>query len=159
MLATFALILAGRFIIRPIVVPIAIRTGMRTIVVAGAYPHVAAYPILAEVNGFGPILFSLIAMTALADAFYWPGFHAYYAALGTHENRGSEISAREALAALVGIVTPAVAGWILVAYGPQVAFGVTTPCFFCSGRCPCFSRRTSWSRVMLRARIARHYRE
>jgi hypothetical protein len=125
-LATFALILVGRFIIRPIVVPIAIRTGMRTIVVVGSILTALQYPILAEVSGFGPALFALAAVAALGDAFYWPGFHAYYAALGTHENRGSEISAREALAALVGIVTPVAAGWILVVYGPQVAFGATT---------------------------------
>ena len=34
-LASLALILAGRFIIRPIVVPIAVRTGTRALVIAG----------------------------------------------------------------------------------------------------------------------------
>jgi DHA1 family inner membrane transport protein len=124
-LATVALILAGRFLVRPIVVPIAIRTGIRAIVIAGACLMALVYPILAEVHGLGPMLFLLIATTAVADAFYWSGFHAYYAALGTHEHRGSEVGAREALAALVGIVTPVVTGWVLVAYGPRVAFGVT----------------------------------
>ncbi|HUU66368.1 MAG TPA: MFS transporter [Methyloceanibacter sp.] len=124
-LATFALILAGRFIVRPIVVPIAVRTGMRAIVIAGACITALVYPILAEVHGLGPALFVLCVVAAVGDAFYWSGFHAYYAALGTHEHRGSEIGAREALAALAGIVNPVVTGWALVVYGPRVAFGVT----------------------------------
>jgi len=125
-LATFALILAGRFVVRPLVVPVAVRTGMRAIVIAGAVLTALAYPILAEVDGIGPALFGLIAMASVGDAFYWSGFHAYYAALGTHEHRGSEVGAREGLAALVGIVNPLVTGLILVTYGPRVAFGVTS---------------------------------
>ncbi|ODR96049.1 hypothetical protein AUC69_02190 [Methyloceanibacter superfactus] len=124
-LATFALILAGRFIVRPIVVPIAVRTGMRAIVVAGACITALEYPILAEVEGLGPPLFVLCVVAAIGDALYWSGFHAYYAALGSHENRGSEVGAREALAALAGIVNPVITGWVLVAYGPQWAFGIT----------------------------------
>jgi MFS family permease len=124
-LATFALILAGRFIVRPIVVPIAVRTGMRAIVVAGACITALQYPILAEVHGLGPALIVLCVVAAVGDAFYWSGFHAYYAALGTHGHRGSEVGAREALAALAGIVNPVVTGWALVAYGPQWAFGIT----------------------------------
>jgi MFS transporter len=124
-LATFALILAGRFIVRPLVVPIAVHTGMRAIVIAGAVLTALVYPILAEVDGLGVALVALIAMAAVGDAFYWSGFHAYYAALGTHENRGSEVGAREGLAALAGIINPLVTGLILVTYGPRLAFGVT----------------------------------
>jgi DHA1 family inner membrane transport protein len=125
-LGTFAAILAGRFVVRPLVVPIAIRTGLRAIVIAGGCLTALQYPILAEVQGLSPALYILIATAAIGEAFYWTGFHAYYAALGTEEHRGSELGAREALAALIGIVNPLVTGLILVAYGPRVAFGVTT---------------------------------
>jgi DHA1 family inner membrane transport protein len=124
-LASFALMLAGRFLVRPIVVPIGVRTGMRAIVIAGACLTALQYPLLAEVHGLGPALFVLCVVVAVGDAFYWSGFHAYYAALGTHEHRGAEVGAREALAALVGIINPLVTGWVLVAYGPRLAFGVT----------------------------------
>jgi hypothetical protein len=70
-------------------------------------------------------LFVLCLVAALGDTFYWSSYHAYYAALGNHEHRGSEVGAREALAALVGIVSPLVTGWALVAFGPRVAFGAT----------------------------------
>ena|SRR5665648_522081 len=124
-LASFALILAGRFVVRPIVVPIGVKTGMRALVIIGACLSALQYPLLAEVHGLGPALFMLVALVAVSDAFYWSGFHAYYAALGNHAHRGSEVGAREALAALVGIVNPVVTGWVLVVYGPRVAFGVT----------------------------------
>jgi MFS transporter, DHA1 family, inner membrane transport protein len=124
-LASLALILAGRFIIRPIVVPIAVRSGMRALVIAGTCLTALQYPLLAEVHGLGPALFVLCLVAALGDTFYWSSYHAYYAALGNHEHRGSELGAREALAALVGIVSPLVTGWALVAFGPRVAFGAT----------------------------------
>jgi DHA1 family inner membrane transport protein len=124
-LASLALILAGRFIIRPIVVPIAIKSGMRTLVMAGTGLTALQYPLLAEVHGVGPALFALCLVASLGDTFYWSSYHAYYAALGNHEHRGSELGAREAIAALVGIVSPLLTGWALVAFGPRVAFGAT----------------------------------
>jgi hypothetical protein len=124
-LASLALILAGRFVIRPIVVPIAERTGMRTLVIAGTCLSALQYPLLAEVHGLGPALFALCVVASLGDTFYWSTYHAYFAALGNHENRGAEIGAREAIAALVGIVSPLATGWVLVTFGPRSAFGVT----------------------------------
>ena len=124
-LAALALILAGRFIIRPTIVPLAAKLGLRVLVIAGTCLTALQYPLLAEVHGIGPALFALCLVAALGDTFYWSSYHAYYAALGNHEHRGSELGAREALAALVGIVSPLLTGWVLVAFGPRVAFGVT----------------------------------
>jgi len=69
--------------------------------------------------------FALCLLTSLGDTFYWSSYHAYFAALGNHEHRGSEVGAREAIAALVGIVSPLVTGWALFTFGPTVAFGAT----------------------------------
>jgi len=77
------------------------------------------------VRGLGPALLTLCLIAALGDTLYWSSYHAYYAALGNHEHRGSELGAREAIAALVGIVSPLVTGWALVAFGPRAAFGAT----------------------------------
>jgi DHA1 family inner membrane transport protein len=121
-----ALILAGRFVIRPVIVPIAVKTGMRALVIAGTLLTALQYPLLAEVHGLGPALIALCVVASLGDTLYWSTYHAYFAALGNHEHRGSEVSAREAVAALVGIVSPLVTGWALVAFGPLVAFGATS---------------------------------
>lgn len=122
-LGSLALILAGRFLIRPIVVPLAVRFGMRPLVIAGTCLTAVQYPLLAAVHGVGPALFVLCAIAALGDTFYWSSYHAYFAALGNHEHRGSELGAREAIAAMAGIVSPLATGILLVAFGPLVAFG------------------------------------
>lgn len=122
-LAAFALILGGRFVIRPIVIPLAVRWGMRPMVIAGTLLSALQYPLLAEVHGIGWILFALCLISSLGDTVYWSSYHAYFAALGDHAHRGQQVSAREALAAIVGIVSPLATGWALVALGPRVAFG------------------------------------
>ena len=122
-LGALALILAGRFVIRPIVVLLAPRFGIRPLVIAGTVLSAIQYPFLATVHGVGPALLVLCLLSALGDTIYWSTYHAYFAALGDHEHRGHQVSAREALSSVVGIVSPLVTGWMLVAFGPMVAFG------------------------------------
>lgn len=125
-LVSLALILAGRFVVRPIIVPIAVKTSMKALVIAGTVLTALQYPLLAEVHGLGPALVALCIVAALGDTLYWSTYHAYFAALGNHEHRGSEVGAREAVAALVGIVSPLLTGWSLIAFGPLRAFGATS---------------------------------
>jgi len=122
-LASLALILAGRFAIRPAVVLVAVRTGMKPLVIAGTVLNALQYPLLAEIHGISPALLALCLVAALSDTVYWSTYHAYFAALGDHEHRGHQIGAREALVALVGIVSPLATGWMLVTLGPRAAFG------------------------------------
>jgi len=123
--ASLSLILVGRLLIRPVVVPIALHSGLRALVIAGTCLAALQYPLLAAVDGVGLGLFALCLVTSLGDTFYWSSYHAYFAALGNQEHRGSEVGAREAIAALVGIVSPLATGWVLVTFGPTVAFGAT----------------------------------
>jgi len=125
-LVTLALILAGRFLARPLLVPLGIRTGLRGLIIAGTLFSALQYPLLAEVHGVGPALFALIAMSAFGDTYYWTAYHSYFAAMGDNEHRGHQISMREAIAASVGVVSPLIAGWLLVTFGPRVAFGATS---------------------------------
>jgi len=50
---------------------------------------------------------------------------AFFASLGDAEHRGHQVGAREAVAALVGIIGPLATGWALAALGPRIAFGAT----------------------------------
>jgi len=124
-LVSLASIFLGRFIIRPVVVPLAVRFGVRALVIAGSCMSAMQYPLLAQVHGVGPALFVLCAMSSVGDTVYWSTYHAYFAALGEGENRGHHVGAREAIAAAVGIVSPLITGFVLVRFGAQVAFGVT----------------------------------
>jgi MFS transporter len=120
-----AVILLGRFAIRPGVLVLARRWGLKPLVIGGTIVTGLEYPLLAEVHGIGPVLFALCAVSSVADTVYWTTYHAYFAALGDSEHRGHQIGAREAVAAGVGIVGPLATGWALVAFGPRAAFGAT----------------------------------
>ena len=123
-LLTQAATLAGRFALRPLVLPLAIRYGLKPLLIAGTLGVAAIFPLLARVHGVGPELWAVIAMTSVADIFYWPSYHAYFAAVGDPEHRGHQVSLREAANAVIGVVAPIVAGWSLVTAGPTWTFWI-----------------------------------
>jgi MFS transporter, DHA1 family, inner membrane transport protein len=124
-LASLALILAGRFVLRPLVLMPATHWGLKPLVIAGTVLCGLQYPLLAEVHGVGWELLALCAITAVGDTVYWTSYHAYFASLGDAEHRGHQVGAREAIAAVVGIVGPLVTGWALTKLGPRIAFDAT----------------------------------
>jgi DHA1 family inner membrane transport protein len=124
-LAALTLIVAFRFILRPLVLPAATRAGLRWLVIAGTVLGALQYPLLAEVQGMGATLIELCVLAGAGDALYWSTYHAYFAALGDDESRGRQLGAREAIAASLGVVSPLLTGWALVGLGPQAAFGAT----------------------------------
>lgn len=124
-LTALAAILIGRFCIRPFVLPLGKRFGLKPLVIAGTILTALQYPLLAEVDGVGWALVALCVVSSVGDTFYWTSYHAYFASLGDAEHRGHQIGAREAIAALVGIAAPLLTGWALVTLGPRIAFGAT----------------------------------
>jgi MFS transporter, DHA1 family, inner membrane transport protein len=124
-MAAVAAILLGRFIIRPAIVPLAVAVGLRPLVITGTLLGVIPFLILPYVHGIGLPLAALCATSSLADTIYWSSYHAYFAATGDTEHRGHQTSVREASSALVGIVSPVLAGWVLVTFGPKAAFGAS----------------------------------
>jgi hypothetical protein len=95
-------------------------------VVAGTVLAAMQYPLLGEVRGVGAALVGLCVVSAVGEAFYWSTYHAYFAALGDHEHRGQQIGMREAIAEIAGIASPLGTGWLLVEFGPRVAFAATS---------------------------------
>jgi hypothetical protein len=127
-LCAMALVFAVRFAIRPAVVGLAVRFGLKPLLVSGNLLVALQYPLLAEVRGIGWLLLGYCLLLALGDALYWPAYHAYFASLGDSEHRGHQVSAGVALNAIVGIVAPLIGAWALVSAGPRLAFaavGVT----------------------------------
>lgn len=122
-LLAFVSMVAGRFVLRPLIIPLGKRWGLKPLVIVGALLHAVQYPILAWVHGVGWPLVIYCAVGCPASALYWPTFHAYFAALGDAEHRGQQTTAREAVAAVIGIVAPLVGGWGLMTTGPLVIFG------------------------------------
>jgi MFS family permease len=121
-LLAFVGVLAGRFALRPLILPLGKRWGLKPLVIAGALFQAVQYPLLAEVHGLNVWLFACAAASSVGDTLYWPAYHAYFAALGDTEHRGHQIAAREAIGAIVGIVAPLLGAWALVSAGPRIAF-------------------------------------
>lgn len=121
----YAAIFAARFVIRPLVPFIAARTGLRRLFIIGAVGLALQFPLVAEVHGLNVAFFWMIAVAGTVDTVYWPVFHAYFAQGGDAEHRGQQLGLREAISACVGILSPLIAGWLLVAFGPRTAFAVT----------------------------------
>ncbi len=121
-LLALAAIILGRFVSRPLLLPIAKRYGVKTTLIIGTLVLAAQYPAAALIDGLSVGLVLRCVFSALGDAFYWTSYHAYFSSLGDSEHRGHQISAREAIVALVGIVAPVVGTWGLVTFGPLVTF-------------------------------------
>ncbi|HEY3888882.1 MAG TPA: MFS transporter [Caulobacteraceae bacterium] len=117
-----AAIQAVRFVVRPAILPLAKRWGLKPLLLLGAIGLALQYPLLAEVHGVGGGLALLCAVTALGEVFYWPTYNAYFAALGDAEHRGQQIGAREALTAVAGIIAPLLGAGMLVTLGPRPMF-------------------------------------
>ena len=124
--AALALLLAGRFLFRPIIVLLAPRFGLRALVAFGTVFSALQYLLLAEVHGVDAMLIALCVVGAIGDTFYWTCYHAYFASLGDAEHRGKQIGTREAIASLTAIIGPLIGGWALVTLGPRTAFGAAT---------------------------------
>ncbi len=121
-LLAMAAVVTGRFIMRPAILPLAKRLGIKPLLIFGTLCLAVQYPVLAMVDGIGPMLLVLIVVVAVGDVFYWPSYHAYFAALGDAEERGSQVGAREALAAVVGILAPLLGAWAFITVGPGATF-------------------------------------
>jgi hypothetical protein len=121
-LASFAGILLGRFLIRPLILGLVLRIGLRATVAMGTILSAIQYPILAEVHGVDRMLLAVILAASVGDTLYWTTYHAYYAQLGDAEHRGHQLGAREALAATAAILGPLIFAWALTSLGPRSAF-------------------------------------
>jgi hypothetical protein len=121
-LLTFAAILTGRFVMRPAILPLAKRWGLKPLVITGALGVACQYPLLPLVHGIGLPLAALCLVSSIGEVFYWASYHAYFSVLGDAEHRGHQIGAREALVSIIGIVAPLVGSWALVTLGPGPGF-------------------------------------
>ena len=111
-----------RFLLRPLTLPLAKRFGVKPLLIAGAVISGIDYPLLALVDGPGPMLWAVCAFSSIGYLLYWLCYHAYFAALGEADDRGGQIGVREAAVALVGIVAPLMGAWGLTTIGSTPTF-------------------------------------
>jgi hypothetical protein len=113
---------AQRFVLRPLVIPLVRRIGLRRTLIAGALLEALPMLLLPTVRGPDVALAVVALVAPVGSVLYWTCYHAYFASVGDAEHRGGQIGAREALAAVVGVVGPLVGAWALATGGPWLAF-------------------------------------
>ncbi len=118
-----AAILALRFALRPLVVIVALKIGMRRAFIFGTLLSALQFPAIARVDGVGAALLLFVIISALARVFYRTCYHAYFSSLGDVDHRAKQIGARQALGELAGVLGPAAGGILLSSAGPWFAFG------------------------------------
>jgi MFS transporter, DHA1 family, inner membrane transport protein len=119
----FAGMLAGRFVLRPLILPIGKRWGLKPLVIAGVLLNAVQFPTYAAVHGLGWPLVLNGALGAVASTLYWPSYHAYFASIGDAEHRGHQVGIREAVSTVIGIVAPLSGAWLILTAGPLWMFG------------------------------------
>ena len=117
-----AAIVGERFVLRPLVLPLVKRIGLRRTLIAGTLLEALAFPLLAEVRGVDGAFLAVCLVTPIGSILYWTCYHAYFAALGDAEGRGGQIGFREAMSAIIGIAAPLAGGAALALAGPRIMF-------------------------------------
>ncbi|MBP6545854.1 MAG: hypothetical protein KA220_03985 [Phenylobacterium sp.] len=117
-----AAIVTGRFALRPLMLPLAKRFGLKPLLITGTLMMALRFPLLAEVRGIDAALLGLLAVTAVAELSYWLAYNTYFAMLGDDEHRGHQVAAREAFIAVLSIASPLLGTWALLTLGPRWAF-------------------------------------
>ncbi|MFC7737691.1 MFS transporter [Roseomonas sp. GCM10028921] len=124
-LVAYAGLLMIRFGLRFVALAAVRRLGYRRTVIAGAALSALQFlPLIGADRMSGLLAWVLLA--SLAEAVYWPVYHAAAAVTGGGASRGRELGIRTAVCALVGIVGPLMGGFLLEHFGPAVDFGIAS---------------------------------
>jgi MFS family permease len=119
-----AAIVTLRFAVRPLMLPLAIRFGLKPLLITGVVAMAVQLPILAEVRGLDGALVAFALASALGDVLYYVPRNAYFAAAGDVEHRGKQVAVAQALEALGNIIAPILGAWGLIAAGPRWTFAL-----------------------------------
>jgi hypothetical protein len=71
-----AAILAGRFMLRPTILPLAKRCGLKPLLIFGTLATSVQYPLLPELDGVGGALLVLCIVTSVGEVCYWLSYNA-----------------------------------------------------------------------------------
>jgi MFS family permease len=119
----FAVILALRFVMRPLILVVVPAIGLRRALILGTFLCALSCPVLALVDGIGLGLAAFITLAAVGQVFYCTCYHVFFTTAGDADHRGSQVSAVQALGAVANVFGPALGGVLLTTVGPWPTFG------------------------------------
>lgn len=121
-LASFAAVLLSRYAMRGAILPLALKIGLRNVLLLGIAVRALSFAMLPWVDGLDGMLIAYILLSGLGSVLYWTGYHAFMSAVGSEGALGRQVSVQQAVTAIVGIVAPIAGGLLLVRAGPFAAF-------------------------------------
>jgi len=121
-LVAMAAMNGGRLLLRPFVLPLARRIGLRATLMTGTVLEAAIFPILPLTHGIDAAFLAFVLVSPVGSVLYWTSYHAYFASVGDDEHRGGQVGIRQAMIAVVGIVAPLLGAWALATGGPWFTF-------------------------------------
>lgn len=111
-LAAFAALVMTRFVMRPLVLVLALRRGLRQVLLIGIAIRAAGYVLLGFVTRVDAVMLAYVLAMGLGSVLYWTAWHAFNAAIAHGEARGRQVSLQQAATAGVAIVAPLIGGAI-----------------------------------------------
>jgi MFS family permease len=124
-IAMYAVLLAVRFALRAVMLPIVRRLGMHKAMLLGTF--IVAFQFLPLIHANQPLwLAAWILVISIGECIYWPIFHAAYAVCGGGGRRGRQIAFRQMASTAISVVGPVAGGIILTRIGPGAEFGIAT---------------------------------
>jgi MFS family permease len=121
-LCAYAGLLAVRCGLRFVALAVVRRFGYRAALTTGVVLSAAQFAALLGANDAAGLV-AWLFVASLAEAFYWPVYHAAVAVL-SGRSRGRELGIRTAAGAVAGVVGPLLGGVLLQRYGAAVDFGL-----------------------------------
>ncbi|KPF89398.1 hypothetical protein [Novosphingobium sp. AAP93] len=121
-LASFAMIVLSRFVLRPLVLPLALRWGLLGTLLTGVAIRAVSFALLPFVTGVGALLALFLGVSGVGGVLYWTSWHAVMPSLMETGKGGRQVSIQQATSAVVGIIAHAVGGLLLALAGPVPAF-------------------------------------
>ena len=121
----YAVLLAVRFLMRVVMLPVIRRLGMHKAMLLGTV--IAAFQFLPLIRANElPWLGVWILIISAGECIYWPICHAANAVCGGGGRRGRQIAFRQVASTFIAVAAPVVGGIVLTRIGPAAEFGVAT---------------------------------
>jgi hypothetical protein len=124
-IAMYALLLAVRFGLRAVMLPVVRQLGMHKSIVLGAF--IVALQFLPLVKADEPLWLCVwILIVSTGECIYWPIFHAATAVCGGDGRRGRQIAHRQMASTAISVFGPLAGGMLLTGLGAGAEFGLAT---------------------------------
>jgi hypothetical protein len=112
----------GRFLLRPLSLVLVQKIGLKKSLIIGTVVYAGILPAIYQVQGIGWWMWFLVLYLAVSDILYFLPYHALYAGIGDHADRGKQLAARGILQLLFATAAPIVGSILAATFGFKATY-------------------------------------